>query len=367
MLTATGAYKHIVLLTDGISEEGDSITLAKEAATQRITISTVGLGQDVNRTYLEKVAAAAKGRSYFLTDPSGLEQILIKDVLEHTGSTTVEKSLTLKTIRQAEIFDNLALATAPALKGYVRFDAKPTAEMLLSVPGADGAEKDDPLFVRWQYGLGRSAVFTSDAKSRWAEAWISWKGYDKFWANIVRDLLPHGMPGLAQLTFDPASKQLTAAYRIPQGIDAPAAPPALYALGPDGFQVPVKAERTGADTFRASVPIGPRRGLFRVRPLEESRAFPEIGLYLPEAELTSYGADTGLLRQISAYTGGRFNPEPKQVFDPGSRSLPSSLRLWPALLILAIVLNLAELAWRRLRQPALLRRPAAPGTLADAA
>src|SRR5262249_49994522 len=49
-------YKHIVLLTDGISEEGDSISLAREAATNRVTISTVGLGQDVNRAYLEKVA-----------------------------------------------------------------------------------------------------------------------------------------------------------------------------------------------------------------------------------------------------------------------------------------------------------------------
>ena len=76
ILTATGVYKHVVLLTDGISEEGDSIALAKEAAANRITISTVGLGQDVNRAYLEKVALNAKGKAYFLTDPSGLEQIL---------------------------------------------------------------------------------------------------------------------------------------------------------------------------------------------------------------------------------------------------------------------------------------------------
>ena len=93
ILTSTGAYKHIVLLTDGISEEGDSIGLAKEAAANRITISTVGLGQDVNRAYLEKVALNAKGKAYFLTDPSGLEQILLRDVMEHTGSTTVEKNI----------------------------------------------------------------------------------------------------------------------------------------------------------------------------------------------------------------------------------------------------------------------------------
>src|SRR5689334_3639965 len=41
-------YRHIVLLTDGISEEGDSLNLAKEASQKRVTISTVGLGQDVN-------------------------------------------------------------------------------------------------------------------------------------------------------------------------------------------------------------------------------------------------------------------------------------------------------------------------------
>ena len=41
-------YKHIVLLTDGISEEGDSLNLAQQAAANRVTISTVGLGQDVD-------------------------------------------------------------------------------------------------------------------------------------------------------------------------------------------------------------------------------------------------------------------------------------------------------------------------------
>src|SRR4029079_8492694 len=89
----SATYKHIVLMTDGISEEGDSMTLAKEAESQKVTISTVGLGQDVNRNYLERVATTAAGKSYFLTDPQGLEQLLLRDVLEHTGSTTVERPL----------------------------------------------------------------------------------------------------------------------------------------------------------------------------------------------------------------------------------------------------------------------------------
>src|SRR5574340_102425 len=91
ILPQKGVYKHIVLLTDGISEEGDSLGISRQALANRITISTVGLGQDVNKAFLEKVAALAQGKSYFLSDPSGLEQILIKDVQQHTGTTAVEK------------------------------------------------------------------------------------------------------------------------------------------------------------------------------------------------------------------------------------------------------------------------------------
>jgi len=348
MATATGAYKHIVLLTDGISEEGDSLSVAKDAAEKRVTISTVGLGQDVNRTYLEKVAAAAKGRSYFLTDPSGLEQILIKDVMEHTGSTTVEKTLTLKVTEKAELFRDLALEQAPQLKGYVRFDAKRDASTLLKVPGE--ANRDDPLLVRWQYGLGRAAVFTSDAKARWAESWIGWSGFDKFWANILRDLLPHAQSLEATLTHDPVSGSLVAEYRLAPHVAVPAELPTLYALGPGGFQRPVKVERAGAGYYRATIPIGTRQGLFRVRPLAESAAFPETGVYIPEMEMSHFGNNPQLLKQIAAFTGGLFNPNPRDVFSTGGRSVPSALNLWPGLLALALLLNLAEVAWRKLKR-----------------
>lgn len=349
MLPAPGVYKHIVLLTDGISEEGDSIALAREAAANRITISTVGLGQDVNKAYLERVAQFAKGRAYFLTDPSGLEQILLKDVQEHTGSTTVERTIRPRITHQAEILSGLPMQEVPVLKGYVRFQAKPTAETILAIPSNSSAEKDDPLFSRWQYGLGRAAVFTSDAKSRWAEAWVSWPGFDKFWANVLRDLLPQAQPGQSTLTYDPSSGALIAEYRQSAAMPFPAAPPALFVIGPDGFQAPLGMERLSADHYRAKANIGTRRGLFRVRPLAESHAFPETGLYLPEPELTTYGNNATLLKQLSAYTGGRFNPSPRQVFDAAGRSIPSTLRLWPGLLAAAIILNLLELALRRLR------------------
>lgn len=343
--SAQGAYKHIVLLTDGISEEGDSMTLSKDAQQKRVTISTVGLGQDVNRAYLEKVAQMAGGKSYFLTEPAGLEQILVKDVLEHTGSTTVEKPISPRIVRQVETLEGLGLEHAPTLKGYVRFQAKRAADMILEV------EDKDPLYVRWQYGLGRSAVFASDAKSRWAESWVAWKGFDRFWENVLRDLLPHAQHGESRLTWDPAASRLIVDYRLADVSESPAQPPHLFALGPGGFQAVLQVEKVGEGHYRAAFPVGARRGLFRVRPAEESSLFPETGLYLPEPELTSTGSNEKLLRDISAWTGGIFNPSPAQIFRAPARTLASWLTLWPGLLAVTLLFNLIEVFWRRFRRP----------------
>jgi Ca-activated chloride channel homolog len=341
ILPANATFKHIVLLTDGISEEGDSLDLSREALLKKVTISTVGLGQDVNRAYLEKVAQYAGGKSYFLNEPAGLEQILLKDVMEHTGTTAVEKPLTAEVSRHAEILEGTGIESAPALKGYVKFIAKPTAETILSI------DKRDPLLSRWQYGLGRSAVFASDAKGRWAADWITWKGYDKFWTNLSRDLLPHAQAGEASIDFDSANGDLVVEYRLGRDVPEPAAIPAIFVLGPDGFQQPIAIKKVATGVFRGRLPIGAKQGLFRVRPLVESRAFPEAGLYRPEAELADYGSNVALLKQVAEFTGGRFEPSPKSMFDPGRRQIPSTVSLWPGLLGLAIALNLAELILRK--------------------
>lgn len=340
-LPQKATFKHIVLLTDGISEEGDSINLAKEAANERVTISTVGLGQDVNRAYLEKVASFAKGKSYFLNDPSGLEQILLKDVMEHTGSTAIEKPAGPTVVKHTEILDGVDIAAAPPLKGYVKFISKPSADTILSI------DRRDPLLARWQFGLGRSAVFASDAKARWASEWVVWKSYDRFWANVLRDLLPHTQHGEARLDYDSASGDLVAEYRLAAHIPEPSPLPGLFAFGPDNFQKPVEIRKISPGVFRGRVAIGNRRGLFRVRPVSESMAFPEIGHYRPEDELSEFGSDELLLKQVSNFTGGRFQPPPESIFNSGGKSVPASVRLWPGLLGLAIAANVLELLLRK--------------------
>jgi Ca-activated chloride channel family protein len=330
-----------VLLTDGISEEGDTMTLTREAQLNHVTISTVGLGQDVNRAFLEKVAANAEGKSYFLNDPSGLEQILLRDVEEHTGVTAVEKNIAPKVVKHAEILDGVGMEGAPDLKGYVRFQARPTSDTILSV------DHDEPLLVRWQYGLGRSVVFASDAKNRWAANWVQWPGFDRFWANIFRDLLPHAQQSETTADFDRASDELVVDYRLSRNVEEPKAAPDIFAFGPNGFRTPLKVVKVAAGHYRGRLSIGQNQGLFRVRPLLESRAFPEVGFYRQEDEMQEYGNNTQLLRQIATSTGGRYNLNPREAFASGGRSIPTTMELWPGLLVLGLLLNLVELVLRK--------------------
>ncbi len=173
VLPSKATFKHIVLLTDGISEEGDSIELAKEAFSHQVTISTVGLGQDVNRAYLERIANTSGGRSYFLNDPQGLEQILLKDVKDYSGSTTIEKPLTPIVTHDAEILAGRGHGVRAgsqglcAIFGQAFFRCDPQCR-----PGEEGPSvralaiwswARRRLYVRREKPLGRSRGFPGPA------------------------------------------------------------------------------------------------------------------------------------------------------------------------------------------------------------
>jgi hypothetical protein len=123
--------------------------------------------------------------------------------------------------------------------------------------------------------------------------------------------------------------------------------PQLFVFGPNQFQKAVRLQRVAAGLYRGRIGIGEQTGLFRVRPAEPTRTFPEIGYYRPEAELTGHGNNEALLRQIAEFSGGRFAPKPQDVFRGGGKQIETSLQIWPWLLALAVAVNLIELFLRK--------------------
>ena len=212
--------------------------------------------------------------------------------------------------------------------------------------GYSGATVERPALQRL-LKLIRAGQVDRVVVQRWAANWVSWPGYDRFWTNLLRDLLPRAPETEATVEFDKASNEIVVGYRLQPRAEAPATLPDVYVLGPDHFQKAVPLKRLAASSYQARVPIAGHQGLFRIRPASELAALPELGFYREETELTQYGSNTELLRQIAEATGGRFNPTPRQAFDAGNRSVMTTMDLWPGLLALAVLANLAELAARK--------------------
>ena len=245
-------------------------------------------------------------------------------------------------MKQAEILDGVGHGDRAGAARLRALQTRPTADTILK------ADHSDPLLVRWQYGLGRSAVFTSDAKNRWAANWVTWPGFDRFWANVFRDLLPHAPQSETSADFDRASNELVVDYRLSRNVDEPATIPDIFAFGPNGFQAPLKVSKVAAGHYRGRLAIGQNQGLFRVRRLAESRAFPEVGFYRQEDEMI------GVRQQRAAAAADRRGDRrPLQsrrrrpCSMPRGRSIRTTMNLWPGLLALAVLLNLAELILRK--------------------
>ena len=80
MAPETSPIRHILLLTDGIQTGSAYFTdLVRRMAEDRITLSTVGLGQSINEFRLKSLARLGNGRFFFAPTPQDLPRVLTRD------------------------------------------------------------------------------------------------------------------------------------------------------------------------------------------------------------------------------------------------------------------------------------------------
>jgi Ca-activated chloride channel family protein len=341
-LLSKAKYRHLVLVTDGISVEGDSVRMAQDAFRQGIAISTVGLGTAVNRSFLEAVATASGGRSYFLSDPKDLKRITLKDVRDYLGTNSVDRLSRAIARRGNAVLEGVDIRKAPALTRYTRYITRPGANQVLAI----GEGGRDPLYVQWQYGMGKVGLFTSDAISEWAGSWKDAAEFDRLWANIVQDLFSRAKVSEVNAAACAGSENLQIRYSLgPNATEAPV--PEILVLGPDGFKKQASVEQVTPASYIAKVSIGARSGIFRVVSDPPSAAFPSTAVLVRQGGEANPSADRKTLQQIAKLTGGNFYGDPTSRPSWHAELVKSRIRLWPGLVCLAIVLNLVELMGRR--------------------
>jgi len=74
--TAKSDFKHIILLSDGITPAEDFTALVSEMRKDSITVSTVATGVVSNRDLMAEIAAGAGGRTYQVTNVQAIPEVL---------------------------------------------------------------------------------------------------------------------------------------------------------------------------------------------------------------------------------------------------------------------------------------------------
>ena len=336
--------KHVILLSDGHTGRDPFQLLVEKMAQARITVSTVALGAAADRDLLARIAGWGKGRTYYVTDASHVPQVFTYEAELTTGSTLRESPFTPVVKKKAQVLKGIDFETAPDLLGYAVAKAKEKSEVLLESP------REDPLLVRWQYGLGRTAAFTSDLKDRWAVNWLRWNGYSKFWSQLVRETVrPRDNSELnlsvvrdgdhARITADAIEKdgkfrnngefQLSVVQPDQSISNVP-----LHQVGPGSYEVQFPLEQEGSYVFRVT---GEKVGASRTL----AYSYPdEYHLHEPNVDL---------LRAISDETKGKFQPAAQDIFATNGETTILAMPLWPYLAMIALFLYFADIFLRRVR------------------
>jgi Mg-chelatase subunit ChlD len=202
------AVKHMVILTDGQTEGTGYEQLIQRIQKDQITVSTIAVGGDADKRMLSQLASIGRGKFYHALSPKVLPRIFQQEARKISRPLIYENSSGFSAL-QKQAHDALkSIDSVPPLTGYVRSTIKnhPLVEVALVAAeprdnGNDSA-KYNTLLASWTYGLGKTAVWTSDTGQRWANGWSNqWPNYDRFFSQMIRwSMRPSGDMGKYTVT-----------------------------------------------------------------------------------------------------------------------------------------------------------------------
>lgn len=344
----TAKLKHVIVLSDGHSQPGDWYGIANSMHSERITISTVGIGSGADMNMLGDLAKWGGGREYFTQDPYNVPQIFAKETVTASKSAIIDQPFIPQRIKPTQVLSGIDLDLAPFLLGYVATQPRPTAEIYLV------SDRGDPVLGSWQYGLGKVVAFTSDAKARWASDWLEWPGYGKFWTQLVRDTMRKTTlsnfqaeitkdKGVAHLAIDALSENGDFLNELDSDISL---------IGPDLKKKDLAIAQTAPGKYELEFPtkeIGPYFLNIMQKQAGEIVNTQVTGTVVsyPEEYLVS-NANESLLTQLSSVSGGKYNITAEDAFRPPENPVVLRIHLWRPFLFTALLLLLIDIALRRI-------------------
>ncbi len=338
-------YKHVLVLTDGGVETGAFEPLLRRMAEKGITVSTVLIGGQTHSEFLVNLANWGKGRFYGVPNRFNLPEILLKQPASAHLPAWRPGRHALTTKGGAGWWDDAA-ETLPPLAGYVETRAKRGATTLLEV-----STTKHPVLTTWRYGLGRVTALMTEPTGPGTETWRDWQGYG---AWIGRVLARTAADLRHPYAFDAVWRQDHEVVLTARKLRGDAPPPRAELVGPREQRSPLTFVRRAPDLWVARYVPEPatqrdiqawagedRSDALWVAPRVEASLEHQVDPALT-LDLVRLAESTGGTWQELDNAGG-FTPT------AGGGDAPVDVvALWPWALLLALLVWLGELVYRRM-------------------
>jgi len=347
----TSKVRHFILLADGndSTDWRDAMQRVASMRADKITTTVVAIGDGKDVLMLRQLAAAGGGRFYLATKARQLPAIFTQDAAIMSRSAIEEGRFFPKVVGGEEILRGIA--SMPGLLAYCLTDARPLSRIGMRT------HKDDPLLATWQYGLGSSLAFTSDAQSRWAKEWVGWEGFEAFWSQAVRSISRRATQNDYQVAVRQEGGkgiiEMKGYDRLGNPLNGESATVRIAAPNGASREVILRQEAPGLfnGSFEAS-----ELGSYIVTVAEKDKAggsrVSASGFSVPyPPEYRSFRPNRPLLAGIAKATKGQELKEPAQALRPAADPGESITELWPLLVFLAALLLPIDVGIRRLAIP----------------
>lgn len=347
-LAASAAEKkHILLLSDGQAEPAERAPLLRRVAGSAVVLSTVGIGGDVDRGFMEVLARAARGRTYFTESGMDLSDILKREGVLISGRWLVERLFTPRQPSAHEILQNLGLTAVPGMAGYVATTPKPLSELVLT------SDAGDPILACWRAGLGRTLVFTSDLSSSWTRQLVAWEHFGRMWTQLVRwasrSLQSESLH--ARIRWDGGAASLVVDSFDRTGRFGNLLSVRARMQTPDARSVDIDLSQTAPGSYEGPFAYGGKGSYFFTVTARDPTSGAESALHLgsdlstlPEDRSTA--ADGAFLAALaSAGHGSVLDRTSRERF--GAAGEPAYSEAWQIAAVLAMIFFLLDIAVRR--------------------
>ncbi len=335
--------KHIILLTDGQDTYDSYDAVISKINGSGITLSTVAVGVDSDQDLLQRLAQQCNGRFYYTDVDSGIPKIFAQEIILSGKSYLINEEFTPVITSDSEIIQGLMNDGVPTLLGYIGSTAKPQATVILQ------SEKGDPILSTWQYGLGRTIAWNTDASNEWTGNWANWDNYVQLWDNMVNYVVSNtNLSGDELLVTQEGSAALiryttenydsdTSITAVCTDSDGQRTELTLDPVAPGKYEASMDMEKMGVYT----ISLQNRNG----EELQGSMITAAAMQYSPEYR---FDLLTEGLERFVQQADGQYVTYEDPVFDEKLETVRARTNLAIPLLIAALVLFLLDIAARRM-------------------